>query len=223
MANEQMAQRSTQLQQLNQQLVNQQRMFQQSLEIQGQQSQAQLGSLTNLGAAQVSKTTYGARDFQAKAFSKMKGFKGDEKTRPDWRCKFRVEASRCLHHAAAILDWAENRYDQPISEADTRPVAATENPSVLVNFNMQLHGDLVSLMEQCAEGFENMRTTKTEVGLDAWRLLSHKYDARNPLRNIQLLEELRVACTDASWLLRSDCTHGEARARDESSSPELWR
>ena len=55
---------------------------------------------------------------------------------------------------------------------------------------MQLHGDVVSLMEECAEGFENMRTTKTEVGLDAWRRLNHKFDPRNPLRNIPLLEEL---------------------------------
>ena len=35
-----------------------------------------------------------------------------------------------------------------------------------------------------------MRNTKTEVGLDAWRRLNHKYDPRNPLRNIQLLEKL---------------------------------
>ena len=56
---------------------------------------------------------------KAKAFSKMTGLKGDEKTWPDWRYKFRVEASRCFHHAAAI----ENRYDQPTSEADIQQVA----------------------------------------------------------------------------------------------------
>ena len=55
---------------------------------------------------------------------------------------------------------------------------------------MQLHGDLVSLMEECTEGFEIVRNTKTDVGLDAWRRLNHKYDPRNPLRNIQLLEKL---------------------------------
>ena len=59
---------------------------------------------------------------KAKAFSKMKGLNGDEKTWPDWRYKFRVEASRCFHHAAAILDGAENRYDQSISEADIQQV-----------------------------------------------------------------------------------------------------
>ena len=57
----------------NQQLVNQQQMFQQSLEMQRQQSQVQMEPLTNLGA------TSDARDFQTKAFAKMKGFKGDEK------------------------------------------------------------------------------------------------------------------------------------------------
>ena len=67
MATEQMAQMFGQLQQLIQQLVNQQQMFQ-GLEIQRQQSQAQMESLTNLGAAQVAKTTYDARDSQTKTF-----------------------------------------------------------------------------------------------------------------------------------------------------------
>ena len=124
----------------------------------------------------------------------MKGFKGDKKTWLDWRCKFRVEASRCFRQAAAILDRAEDRYDQPISELDIQQVAAREYWSDMVNFNMQLHDDLVS------EGFENVRKTKTEVGLDAWRRLNHKYDPRNPLRNIQLLEKFlvpsQVVCSD---------------------------
>ena len=102
MATEQMAQMFGELQQLSQELVNQQQMFQQGLEMQRQQSQAQMETLTNLGAAHVAKTTYDARDFQTKAFSKMKGFKGDEKAWPDWRYKFRVEASRCFRQAAAI-------------------------------------------------------------------------------------------------------------------------
>ena len=60
----------------------------------------------------------------------------------------------------------------------------------MANFNMQLQGDLVSLMEECIEGFEIVRNTKTEVGLDAWTRLSHKYHPRTPLRNIQVLESL---------------------------------
>ena len=103
MAAEQMAQMFMQLQQLSQQLVNQQQMFQQSLEMQRRQSQAQMETLTNFGAAQVAKTTYDARDFQTKSFSKMKGFEGDEKAWPDWRYKFRVEASRSFRQAAAIF------------------------------------------------------------------------------------------------------------------------
>ena len=47
-------------------------------------------------------------------------------------------------------------------------------------------------MEECTEGFALVRNTKTEVGLDAWRRLNHKYDPRNPLPNIQLLEKLLV-------------------------------
>ena len=129
--------------QLCQQLVNQQQMFQQSLEMRRQQSLAQMETLTNLGAAQVAKTTYHARDFQTTAFSKMKGFKGDEKAWPDWRYKLRVEASRCFRQAAAILDWADDRYDHPISESDIQPVAARENWIDMANFSMQLHGDVV--------------------------------------------------------------------------------
>ena len=63
MATEQMAQMFGQLQLLSQQVVNQQQMFQQSLKMQRQQCQAQMETLTNLGAARVAKTTYDARDF----------------------------------------------------------------------------------------------------------------------------------------------------------------
>ena len=46
-------------------------------------------------------------------------------------------------------------------------VAAREIWADMANFNMQLHGDLVSVMEECTEGFEIVRNTKTEVELDA--------------------------------------------------------
>ena len=82
------------------------------------------------------------------------------------------------------------RADQPISESVIQQVAAKENLVDVANFNVQLHGDMVSLMEECTEGFKIVRNTETEVGLDAWRLLNHKYDLRNLLRNIQLLERL---------------------------------
>ena len=91
----------------------------------------------------MAKTTYDVRDFQTKVISKMKGFKGDKKAWQDWRYKCRVEASRCFRRAAAILDWAEDRYDQPISESDIQQVDAMENWADMAKFNMQLHGDLV--------------------------------------------------------------------------------
>ena len=89
MATEQMAQMFGQLQQLSQQLVNQKHMFHRVWR-------------------------YEPRDCQTKAFSKIKGFKGDEKAWPDWRYKFRVEASRCFRQAGAVLDSAEDRHDEPI-------------------------------------------------------------------------------------------------------------
>ena len=149
-----------QLQQLSQQLVNKQHMFQQSLEMQRQQSQAQMETLTNLGAVQVAKTTYDARDFETKTFTKMKRFKGDEKG----LAGFRVEASRCFRQAA------EDRYDQWISESDIEQGAAKENWFDMTIFNMQLLCD--------------------PVGLDARRRLNHKYHPRKSLRTIQLLERL---------------------------------
>ena len=78
--------------------------------------------LTNFGAAQVAKTR-----LSGKAFVKMKGFKGVEKVWPDWRYNFGVEASRCFRHTSAILDWAEDRYNQLISESDIQHVVAKEN------------------------------------------------------------------------------------------------
>ena len=59
---------------------------------------------------------------------------------------------------------------------------ARENWADMANFNMQLHGHLVSVMERVSK--------LSEVGLDARRQLNHKYGPRNPLRNIQLLERL---------------------------------
>ena len=61
--------------------------------------------------------------------------------------------------------------DQRISESDIQRVAAKENLVDMSNLNMQLHGDLVSLMEECTEGFDLVRNTLTEVGLDAWTRL----------------------------------------------------
>ena len=81
-------------------------------------------------------------------------------------------------------------------------VAAREIWADMANFNMQLHGDLVSVMEECTEGFEIVRNTKTEVGLDAWRRLNHKYIARNPLTNI-LLAPSQVGWAIQKWLQAS--------------------
>ena len=68
-----------------------------------------------------------------------------------------------------------------------------------------------SLMEECTKGFEIVRNTKTEVGLDAWRRLNHKYDPRNPLRNMQLMEKL---------LAPSPVCYSDVVA---SGSSEFWR
>ena len=191
MANEQMAQRSTQLQQLNQQLVNQQRMFQQSLEIQRQQSQAQLGTLTNLGAAQVSKTTYGARDFQAKAFSKMKGFKGVMRTPgrtggASSVLKLRGACIMQLRFWIGLRTDTINRFPKrTLDQLLRRRTGVTWQISTcsftviwFLSWNSALR-----VLKICA-------LPKLKWDLMRGNLLSHKFDPRNPLRNIQLLEEL---------------------------------
>ena len=111
-----------------------------------------------------------------------------DKSVQDERLQRWWESMAGFRQAAGNLDWAKDGYDQPISESVIQQVGEKENWVDMAKFNMQLHGDLVSLMEERSVGFEIVRNTKTEVGLDAWRRLNHKYDRRNPLRNIQLLE-----------------------------------
>ena len=168
MATEQTDQMFGQLQQLSPQLVNRQHIFRQSLEMQRQQSQAQVETLTILALRKWPRRRTMPAIFRRKRFPRLKGFKGDERAWSDWRYMFRVEASRCFRQAGAILDWAEDGYDQPVSESDIQQVAARESWADMANFNVQLHGDLLSLMEECTEGFEVVRNTKTEVGLDGW-------------------------------------------------------
>ena len=78
MTTEQTAQMSVQLQQLSQQLSDEEEMLQQILETQKEQSRVQMETLISHGAAQIAKTTSDAHDFQTKAFSEMRGVKGDE-------------------------------------------------------------------------------------------------------------------------------------------------
>ena len=53
----------------------------------------------------------------------MRGVKVDENAWSGWVYKFLFEAAGCFRQVAAILDWAENRHDQPISESDIRQIA----------------------------------------------------------------------------------------------------
>ena len=66
--------------------------------------------------------------------------------------------------------------------------------------------------------WKSARNTKTEVELDAWRRLNHKYDPRNPLRNIQLLERLlapsKVGYSDVLQAWRDSGKSCEWFARD---------
>ena len=116
------------------------------------------------------------------AFSKMKGFKGDEKAWPNWRYKFRVEAPRCFRQAAAILDWAEDRFDKPISNLLLRG-------RIGLTWQISTRSFTVTwfLSRKSAPRISKLCATP-EVELDAWRPLKHKYGPRKPLTNIQLLE-----------------------------------
>ena len=50
-----------------------------------------------------------------------------------------------------------------LGQTSNKLLCVRENWPDMANFNMQLHGDLVSLMEECTEGFEIVRNTETEV------------------------------------------------------------
>ena len=66
-------------------------------------------------------------------------------------------------------------------------------------------------MEERTEGFEIVRNTKTDVGLDAWRRLNHKYDPRKPASTHTVAG--KAAFKTAGWLRRRGRKYGETRAR----------
>ena len=147
-----------------QQLVNQQQMFQQSLEMQRQQSQVQMETLTNLGAAQVAKMTHDARDFQTNAFSEMKGFKGDEKLGRIGGTSF-VSRLRGVS-VKQLRSWIELRTDT-INPFPSK----TSNGSLRRRIGLTWQTSTCSSMviwflswKSAQKGFEIVRNTKTEVG-----------------------------------------------------------
>ena len=95
---------------------------------------------------------------------------------------------------------------------DIQQVAARENWADMANFNMQLHGDLVSLMKECTEGFEIV----TEVGTRCMDTTESQVRSSQPIETHTVAGE--VARTVASWPFRRGCKHGETRARAASGS-----
>ena len=89
----------------------------------------------------------------------------------------------------------------------------------MANFNMQLHGDLVSLMEDCKLSGSKLRVTpKLKWG-------SMHGDDRITSVILATLEKHtvagEVARAIACLLFRRGCKHGETRARAASGSPEI--
>ena len=154
---EQMAQMSEQLQQLGQQLSDKREMLQQIQETQSRPSDA--------------------HDFQTKAFSKMKRERSDETAWSRWVYKFRIEAAGCFRQVAAILDWAENRHDQSISESDIRQItvqaASIESPE---KQRRTIEKSPQSNVHESGDGHTNVDApAKTEGGNETER----KKDARS--------------------------------------------
>ena len=184
---QQLQQQGNAQQQMEQRMVE---MMQATVETQRAQTQAQIDALSDLGTAQMAKAAADSNEKHTKAFSKVKVFKGDALTWADWRYKFRVEASKSFKDAKAILDWVEQHHDHPILAPDVGTAAAHHGWRDMESLSMQLHGDLVALMEEGSEGFEIVRNSSEEVGLDAWRRLNYRFDPTSPLRNLQMLEKL---------------------------------
>ena len=109
------------MQQLEQQLDLQRQEVREQLELQRANTKAQIKAMTALGAAQASKSAS-----VRKAFDKVKPLTGGYKAWKDWRYKFISEAGRSYKDAEAILKWAEEKFNTPISETDIAAEAAAK-------------------------------------------------------------------------------------------------
>ena len=179
-----------QMAQLVQELQRQNTLMEQRVNQQQQLMQQQYEALRDLGTAQVARAAQDSKESHVKAFTKIKPFKGDANQWADWRYKFRAEACKSFKDAKLVLDWAEEHYDKPISASDVSTEAGIHQYADMISMNQQLHSDLVSLMEDGTDGFEIVRNSAEDVGLDAWRRLNHRFDPMNPLRILQMLRKL---------------------------------
>ena len=215
MTTEQMAQMSEQLQQLGQQLSDQQEMLQQVLETQRRQSQVQMETLINLGAAQVAKTTSDALDFQTKAFSEMRGVKSDENAWSGWVYKFRIEAAGCFRQVAAIQDWAENRHGQSISRLRPSRNRGGRLRNLLTGDMLHTNADALPRLKEARSAVQ------TQVHwplLLVWRTRSHEENSP-----VTAKFHAGKAETRAARVVRELCSlrSGQIRMRKQCVAPSV--
>ena len=76
-----------------------------------------------------------------------------------------------------ILDWAEEHISTEITDGEK--VDAVNRWPKIAEVDTQLHTILVTLNDRKTAGFEIVRNTPKNSGLDAWRRLHKRYDPNN--------------------------------------------
>jgi len=115
-------------------------------------------------------------------------FNGKESEWVGWKYAFCTWIAVQYDNGKAILDWAEEHISTEITD-DEKVDAVSRFPKI-AEVDIQLHTILVTLNDRKTAGFEIVRNTPRNSGLDAWRRLNKRYDPNNPQSNMHLLRKV---------------------------------
>ena len=124
---------------------------------------------------------------QQKAFADLEKLMKKEEWRI-WSWKLRSAGSQAYRAIDAILDWAQEKDDAPILDADVDAMVS-EWPDIK-KLNEQLHAILVKKFEKGTEGLVILHNTPGQQGLEAWRRLCRHYDPSNRSSRLNQLRAL---------------------------------
>ena len=172
-----------------------------SNEIQQQALQAVMGRVMEQGSL-LQQTVEQSRQFMeeesrsrrqhglidTRAVQKPQSFSGKEADWPGWSFKFGTWISGQYQHGQEVLDWAASLGETAVDETNLAETNA-KYPSAVI-LNQTLHPVLVSLTNMGTTAFELVKNTKPQMGLDAWRRLSRKFDLNNPTANLRRLRRI---------------------------------
>ena len=123
-----------------------------------------------------------------KAVTKPHPFSGKESEWPGWSFKFGTWINGQHQYGQDVLDWAAGLGEQSVTEENLAE-ETIRHPSAKA-LNQMLHSVLVSLTNMGTTAFDLVKNSKPQLGLDAWRRLSRKFDPNNPVANLRLLRRI---------------------------------